>query len=687
MARPEVPVRRMVLYKHGVGYIERSGPFSTGDPMKLHFKKGEMDDILKSLTVFASGKGKIAGVSYETGEDVERILAEKALRLPEGAALAGLFSALKGYRIRLGTPAETMDGTVVGTEEPKKSGAQGDGSAPSLVIGDREREKRYVLVRNEGGEIRPFDMDSVSAVKILDSSAEEDLNYYLEAVTSERKKEEKGMSLFFAGGEGQVTLSYITQFPSWRVSYRLAHTKEKTLVQGWGIIDNNLDEDLKEVRLSLVAGKPISFIYDIYTPRTVDRPVVREEVRTMSSPVELEAQTETLAQMQMMPAASAAPGEGGEYAEMDMLADEGAVGGAAMGRRAMMAKRAAPAAPPPPPRFDSARVQTKAVEMGEFFRYDIDEPVTVKRGQSAMVPIIQGEIECRKEHVYNGQKVPRNPVVALRLKNSTGLVLERGPVVVLEEGTYVGEAILPYTTMQSEAHLPYAVDMGVVVTESPEYWSEMKGVSIAKRYFHIGKMEMMKTVYEIENRKTEKVDIVIEHPKRSDHEFIDTPKAKEETESFHRFAVEMPPKSSKKLEVKEGRKTYEQVEIVRCGIATVKEYLNRGFLSKDLFSGVDEILKLVASINRNESRAQELERSRERIFQEQARLRENIKVLGKEQQDQALRGKYLKTFEEQEKSIEKINAEVQHLRAENEKINATINEKLEELAKRAKAAA
>ena len=43
------------------------------------------------------------------------------------------------------------------------------------------------------------------------------------------------------------------------------------------------------------AGKPISFIYDIYTPRLIQRPIVREEVRTVSAPVELEAGEEQLA--------------------------------------------------------------------------------------------------------------------------------------------------------------------------------------------------------------------------------------------------------------------------------------------------------------------------------------------------------------------------------------------------------
>ena len=441
MVQGNLPVKRMVLYKHGVGFIERGG-VAEGGLVKLSFKRDEMDDILKSLSIFVKGKGQVTGVSYETADDISKLLAEKAINVPDREAMVGLLRALKGYRVKLWAAGEAVEGKVVGTDEETRMNPAGN------EIG----RKSSVVVQADDERIRSFDIDAIQGLQVQDAEAREDLKFFLDAVTSERKKNMKGVTIFVEGEKPDLAISYITQMPSWRVSYRLAYFKDRTLLQGWGIIDNRLDEDLHDVQLSLVAGKPISFIYDIYTPRLIQRPIVREEVRTVSAPVELEAGEEELAK------------EEAEMMEERSMMDMEAAGGAPSMKAARMPARprammsmAAPSMAPAPPEpqaiMDSTRVQTKSVEMGEFFRYDIENPVTVKRGQSAMVPILQGPIECRKEHVYNAQKMPRNPVVTMRLKNNTGLVLERGPIVVLDEGTYVGEAILPYTTAGSENHI------------------------------------------------------------------------------------------------------------------------------------------------------------------------------------------------------------------------------------------
>src|SRR4029434_2644614 len=92
--------------------------------------------------------------------------------------------------------------------------------------------------------------------------------------------------------------------------------------------------------------------------------------------------------------------------------------------------------------IDNLEASTAAVSVGEergaLFQYRVTHPVSVARGQSAMVPIVGRRIDGRKELLYNGQKLPKHPVASLRLRNETGLTLERGPVTVLEQGDYAG---------------------------------------------------------------------------------------------------------------------------------------------------------------------------------------------------------------------------------------------------------
>jgi len=667
MVQGGLPVKRMVLYKHGVGFIERGG-VAEGGLVKLSFKRDEMDDILKSLSIFVKGKGQVTGVSYETADDISKLLAEKAINVPDREAMVGLLRALKGYRVKLWAAGEAVEGKVVGTDEETRVNPAGN------EIG----RKASVVLQSDDERIRAFDIDAIQGLQVEDAEAREDLKFFLDAVTSERKKNMKGVTIFLDGVKPDLAISYITQMPSWRVSYRLAYFKDKTLLQGWGIIDNRLDEDLHDVQLSLVAGKPISFIYDIYTPRLIQRPIVREEVRTVSAPVELEAGEEQLAQEEAEIMAD----------KISMEADDYAAGGAQMKAarmparpRSMMAMAApsmAPAPPEPQAIMDSTRVQTKSVEMGEFFRYDIENPVTVKRGQSAMVPILQGPIECRKEHVYNAQKMPRNPVVTMRLKNTTGLVLERGPIVVLDDGTYVGEAILPYTTSGSENHIAYSVDLGVVVTEKQESESAMRAIHIRQRYLQKEYLEYLKTEYTIENKKNEKVLLVIEHPKR-DYELAETPEPTEKTESFFRWALELKPKSQTKFNVKEVKTVWYSEGIREMGTETLRGYLNSKHIDKTAFSKISEIIELQRKIYALQQQMNELATESNQIVQEQDRLRKNLGALGQSQQEAGMRGKYVSKLEMQEKRLDEIKSQIQKLQSEITSIDKTIEAKLSAL--------
>ncbi|MEM2899659.1 MAG: hypothetical protein QXT63_02600 [Thermoplasmata archaeon] len=670
-----LPVKRLVLYKHGVGYVERTGIVSNEREIKLSFKKDVMNDLLKSLCVFSKGEGKVSDISYETPEDISKMIEEKAIRVPDTEAMVGLFRQLKGYEVEIETNTEKFKGKVMGTQEPQESTSQ-----VSIQLNKKD-EKNTVVIKDENDYIRNIDIEKITAYKILDSEASEDLKFFLDAVTSERKKNVKAVTVFLDGKKAELTISYIMQMPSWRVSYRLAHEDDGTYLQGWGIIDNVLDEDLKDISLSLVAGKPISFIYDLYTPPIVTRPVIREESRAVSAPIELEAQQEAL------------PSDFVK-GEEDEMALEKAPGGKAAEKpkRAMKAlPEALPEAPPPKPlgqaMQDSTVVQTKTVEMGEFFKYDIAHPVTVKRGQSAMVPIIQAKIDCKKEHVYNKQKMARNPVVTMRVKNpvvtmrvknNTGLVLERGPIVVLDKSTYVGEAIFPYTVPNGENHIAYSVDMGVIVTDDSKTEYKVKQVYIADTYLMREEYETVKTEYTIENKNKDDIELVIEHPKNSQYELIDTPKPTEETESYYRWCSKVKGKTQTKFTVKMGR-TVSYSEYLRdMTMDSLEWFYNEKHINKRTFEFIKEIIDLKSEIEELNRRIEELDEEKSNIYNEQERIRENLSALTKSGKEEALRNKYVAQLEKQENDLAEIESEKKKLEKQIQAIEKKIDAKIKE---------
>jgi len=681
-----LPVKRMVLYKHGVGFIERGDSFAGNDPIKLSFKRDTMDDILKSLCIFDMGKGRVTGLSYETGEDIAVQLAEKAITVPEQQALIGLMRQLKGYAVKLETVEGDLEGTVVGTQEGKTVTIMPGPSTPQQTVPSQPMAtvKDYVLLKDKTGGMRAIDIERIVKFHILDEEAKSDLDFYLDAITSLRKKNTKAVTIFLEGGNHELKVSYIMSMPSWRVSYRLAFDKKETILQGWGIIDNKLDEDLKDIRLSLVAGKPISFIYDIYTPRIVPRPIVREEVRTVSAPVELESGAEALMDADMQPERERA-GEDMKLSECmeerPMVLQKAKMDDSRAYGHGARARGVGSTTPSSGEVFAaSPAVQTKTVEMGEFFKYDIDTPVTVKRGQSAMVPILQSKITCIKEHVYNNEKMPKNPVVTMKIKNDTGAVLERGPILVLDENTYVGEAILPYTSMESENHLAYSVDLGVIVNEKYNSGSELRTIRIANRYLQKEHLEWKECEYDVQNKKKDGIDFVLEH-RKTDYKIDEkvTQKPTDTTESYYRWKFKIEGKTASKFKVREVTTRLYSEAIRTMGLETLKYYLNNNFINKRDFADVKAVIDLQIEINRINKEIADLNTERSRINEEQGRLRSNMNALGRSTQEEKLRAKYIEKLDGQEKRFEDIEAQIKKDQEKIKEIEVQIEELLKKM--------
>jgi hypothetical protein len=403
----------MTLYKHGVGYFRRRGPVE-GEAIRLTFRREEMDDLLKSLTVIDYGEGQVRGVDYETPQSQAERLAGNSVVLDDTRSLRDLLVALRGREVQLlGSDGSVEVGILVGLDE----------------VEDKPLEQSLVSVLREGTEtVAVLPLHRIAGLELRDETAAADLRFFLQ--TALGQETHRSINIRLSPGSHDLEVSYIAPAPTWRVSYRLvmdevdeAEAKSKTLLQGWGIFDNRLEEDLTDISLSLTAGMPISFVYDLYTPHTPERPVVQDENRVAAAPVMFDGALlqEEAPYPPMPPPAAATP----------MMARAKT----ATFSRAALAESAA------------ATVKSAATgqAMGELFQYNVSVPVTVGRGQSAMVPIVSSSLKCKKDLIYNGAKMPTHPVATLRFNNETGLTLERGPVTVLENGEYVGEAVLPFT--------------------------------------------------------------------------------------------------------------------------------------------------------------------------------------------------------------------------------------------------
>src|SRR4029434_9710270 len=205
------------------------------------------------------------------------------------------------------------------------------------------------------------------------------------------------------------------------------------------LVENTTDEDWQDVRLSLIAGRPISFTMDMYEPLYAQRPVIVPEVYAALRPQTygqaLEAPGEALRESRLQ--------EEGRRAQKREAPGSAAEAPAAPAPRArgMMAepKPAAPAPPPGPTIMQQAlhegvSAAAQAMELGEFFEYAIKNPVSLARQKSAMLPIVNEAVEGAKVSIYNQRVHAKYPLYGFRLRNATALHLSQGPMTVFDGG-------------------------------------------------------------------------------------------------------------------------------------------------------------------------------------------------------------------------------------------------------------
>lgn len=637
---PQLPIVKMTLYKHGVGFYVRRGQVAEG-AVSLSFNKDEMNDVLKSLTAVALDGGQVTGVDYETPEDKARLLARSSIQLSDEASLRDLLRDLRGRCAQVTTTAEALTGTVVGVDLP----------------GEREPMGATVLSLYLPAErqVRPVRLGDILMLTLLDDRAIDDLAYFLETSLAEENK--RAVTVRVTPGTADLSLSYIAASPVWRVSYRLvADVTEGAeagagLLQGWALFDNTLDEDLVDVDLTFVAGMPISFIYDLYTPFTPARPVVKEQARTVAGPVEFEGTLDAVG--------FSAPA--GKMAMRGLAAEAPA----ALACAAMPQMTAGDLA-------RSTAVAATGQAQGEFFSYVVAAPITVRRGRSAMAPILQAPLKFRKERIYNGAKQTRNPVITLRFANDTGLTLERGPLTVIEAGEYAGEAMLPFTGPEGEITLAYAVDLGVTVTEEPDAEHVLSAVNIADGMLVIQEWDNRWVTYRIRNTSPAAVKVTLEHARIAGYERYDTPAPAEQTETLDRHVVEVPARGLASFTAQQRRLLSRREEIRKQSLAHLAAWLRDKALDQQTYDRLREVLALYDQIAEHEQALKKNDAARQEILGQQKVIQGNLGTLKDTGEEGQLRARYARTLQEQEDRLVELKRDDDRLHAAIEAIKGQI---------------
>ena len=268
-----LPVKRVTLFTSGVSYTEREGPVTGSAEVPLTFHTAQINDILKSMVLLDSS-GKVQPATYASRDPVSRSLQSFAVDVSQNSSLDEILGRMRGVRIAISAAGRVIaEGPIVGIEKRDVSRAGKDGDAV---------QASFVTVMTESG-LTAVSLDSGKTVQVLDERLNNEFREALGLLGSSTDDKKRQVKLHFAGaGKRDVRVGYVMEAPIWKISYRLLIGGEaassKPYLQGWALVENSTDEDWQNVRLSLVSGRPVSFIQDLYQPLYIPRPVVGPDV-------------------------------------------------------------------------------------------------------------------------------------------------------------------------------------------------------------------------------------------------------------------------------------------------------------------------------------------------------------------------------------------------------------------------
>jgi hypothetical protein len=589
-------LNKLALFSSGVGFFEHSGVMANDAEIVLAFSVEAINDVLKSLAVSDLGSRERA-IVYPVDQPLDRALQSLKIDLSGNPSVARILNSLKGEDVDVYAP-NLISGRIIaveGGDDPLlrfAAGAEGNyGIGPAVS-----------LYTSAG--IKVVRLSEVLGFAFKNQAINDDLNRALDIIMASSTTTTRNLTVQLKGSTTRrVSISYVIPAAVWKASYRLDLAESPNAAfQGWAIVDNDSDADWNNIQLSLVTGRPVSFIQELYAPYHVNRPIVPLAIAGTAEPVTHEAaRPNSVLRLN-------------DQAEMYESAPASA----------------APAAKSAPMNAAIDLITPNGAEAAEQFEFTFPNPISIPRRQSAMLPLIETRLEATKTLIFPST-APNNrgvhPLVGAELINKTRLTLPAGPITVYDGGTYAGDALIDFFPPNEKRLISHGEDLAVTGSASLNSSSPITTVTISQGVMTVNRSQDFVKTYVFRNAGAESKRLVVEHPITAGARLV-SPTYSERTDTLYRFTITLRPGEELSYEVKEERPAYERITLGRLRPETLLSYSTNGEIPAPARERLQRAVALRNALDDANAVLLALRAERERVVAEQQRVREILGVVG-----------------------------------------------------------
>src|SRR3984885_10924797 len=174
----KLPLRRVVLYKSGIGYFEHDGHVRGNEDVEIDLTSGQLNDVLKSLTALDFSGGRIVGASYNSQDTAGHQLQSLPVPVAENSTLSSLLEGLRGARLEVRTAGGSFTGRLLSVEEKTHT-----------VSGGATSQQNEISLLDDSGNVRSFNLDSSVNVRFADRDLELELTRALGLMDSSHQED------------------------------------------------------------------------------------------------------------------------------------------------------------------------------------------------------------------------------------------------------------------------------------------------------------------------------------------------------------------------------------------------------------------------------------------------------------------------------------------------------------------
>lgn len=706
-----LPIRRVELYKNGVGFFQHVGQVHGNERVLIDFTTAQLNDVLQTLTAVDLGGGRVTGAGYNSTTPLDQQLRTLPLALDTDPTAPDFYRAIRGAHVQVTGSGTPVTGRILNVEV-RSSAPKADENASAPPASQRY----FLTVISDAGAVRTLELNGQTSVRLLDTGLHGDVDRYLQILSDRRKDGLRHLSLTDNGtGTRELRVSYISEVPVWKATYRVLFdsaagaigAKQATL-QGWAVIDNTTGVDWNNVQLSLVAGAPQSFIQPISQPYYSRRPEVGLPQEAQLTPQTHESgdgppppppMAAGVAGLGMGSASGSAGGImgglgiAGAPTPTVRLQGSGSGGGLGSGRGAGLGSGyggnmgggtysvngAAPLS-----YEDSAtasiRANTTTSGFDDFFEYKLTDPVTIAQNRSALVPILQVKVDVDPVTLYSA--VSNTSLRALWIKNTSTLTLDRGSFTVLQGGNFTGEGLLDTIHPGERRLLSYANDTAVRVTvdrAADRTVRRVQQVTVSKGILTSKVGEVRENDYLLHNAAAEARNVVVEVPRLAGWELSSDVKADETTPDAYRFRAATASGATQRLHIAQRHTLYTRYALLSVGEDQVFAQLQgEGDLSR-VRSALQPVFDAKRKVAELDTAIAQQRDALSRVESDQTRLRQNLAALKNSAEERALVKRYTGELNTQEDRINNLRETMTKLQADRDAAQKELERQVEAL--------